>query len=48
MDTVIQTIRETRLSLKKPAKDPEEYLAILAAQSLPKTVAYARKYIKFI
>jgi hypothetical protein len=35
---VIQTVRETRLSLKNPSKTTVEYLAILKQQSLPRTV----------
>lgn len=45
---VIDEIRKTRLSLKNPSKSPEEYLAILERQSLPKTVTYLRKYIEHI
>ena len=41
---VIQTIQETRLSLKNPPKTPDEYLAILEQQSLPKTVHFLRQY----
>lgn len=41
---VIRTVQETRLSLKSPPKNSEEYLAILEKQSLPQTVAYLRDY----
>lgn len=41
---VIRTVQETRLSLKCPPKNCEEYLAILEKQSLPQTVAYLRDY----
>ena len=41
---VIQTVQETRLSLKKPPKNSEEYLAILAQQSLSRTVSYLKDY----
>ena len=41
---VIQTIQETRRSLKKPPKATDEYLAILEQQSLPKTVRFLRQY----
>lgn len=40
----LRTIHETRLSLKKPPKNPEEYLQSLEQQSLPQTVAYLRDY----
>ena len=40
----LRTIRETRLSLKRPPKTPEEYLQTLEQQSLPQTVAYLRDY----
>ena len=45
---VIQTVQETRLSLKNPPKNSAEYLAILEQQSLPQTVAYLREYGKLI
>lgn len=41
----ISCIRETRISLKNPPKNPEEYLAILAQQSLPQTVSYLQNYV---
>lgn len=41
---VIRTVQETRLSLKYPPKNSEEYLVILEKQSLPQTVAYLRDY----
>lgn len=41
---VMRTVQETRLSLKRPPKNSEEYLAILEKQSLPQTVAYLRDY----
>lgn len=41
---VMRTVQETRLSLKHPPKNSEEYLAILEKQSLPQTVAYLRDY----
>jgi hypothetical protein len=46
--TIIRTVQETRLSLKNPPKDSEEYLTILERQSLPQTVAYLREYAKLI
>ena len=45
---VIPTIRETRVSLKNPPKNTEEYLAILEQQSLPQSVAYLRDYGRLI
>jgi len=45
---VIRTVQETRLSLKSPPKNSEEYLAILEKQSLPQTVSYLRNYDTFI
>ncbi|MBS4165401.1 hypothetical protein NEOC65_000459 [Neochlamydia sp. AcF65] len=41
---VMKAVQETRLSLKKPPKSSEEYLAILEKQSLPQTVAYLKDY----
>jgi hypothetical protein len=40
----LRTVHETRLSLKKPPKNPEEYLQSLEQQSLPQTVSYLRNY----
>jgi hypothetical protein len=40
----MKAVQETRLSLKKPPKSFEEYLAILEKQSLPQTVAYLKDY----
>lgn len=45
---IIQTVHETRLSLKNPPKNSEEYLGILAQQSLPQTVAFLKDYINLI
>lgn len=45
---VIQTVQETRLSLKNPPKSSEEYLTILEQQSLPQTVSYLRDYQQLI
>jgi hypothetical protein len=45
---IIQKIKETRMSLKSPSKRPEEYLAILEQQALPRTVEYLRDYIESI
>lgn len=41
---IMKAVQETRLSLKKPPKSYEEYLAILEKQSLPQTVAYLKDY----
>lgn len=41
---VMQTVQETRLSLKNPPKTSEEYLTILEQQSLPQTVACLKEY----
>jgi hypothetical protein len=46
--TVIQTIRETRLSLKRPPKTVEEYIKILLQQSLPLTVKHLQRYLDLI
>lgn len=40
----LRVVHETRLSLKNPPKNPEEYLTILEQQSLPQTVAYLKNY----
>lgn len=40
----LRTVRETRLSLKRPQKNPEEYLQSLEQQSLPQTVSYLKDY----
>ncbi len=45
---VMQVIRETRLSLKRPSKSAEEYLDILERQMLLQTVTYLRDYVDFI
>jgi hypothetical protein len=45
---VIETVKETRLSLKNPPKTTVEYLSILEQQSLPRTVAYLKEYEKMI
>lgn len=45
---IMPTIQETRLSLKNPPKNSEEYLTILEKQSLPQTVAYLREYGRLI
>ena len=44
----IKTIKETRLSLKNPPKNSNEYLTILEKQSLPQTVAYLKDYENLI
>lgn len=41
---VMRTVQETRLSLKNPPKNSEEYLTILEKQSLPQTVACLKEY----
>ena len=40
----LHAVHETRLSLTKPPKNPDEYLLSLEQQSLPQTVAYLRNY----
>jgi len=45
---VIETVQETRRSLKNPPKNSGEYLAILEKQSLPQTCAYLREYERLI
>lgn len=45
---VVETVKETRVSLKNPPKTPLEYLSILEQQSLPRTVAYLKEYEKMI
>ncbi|MBS1988621.1 PIN domain-containing protein [Candidatus Dependentiae bacterium] len=45
---VIDVIRETRMSLKSPAKSAQEYLSILERQALPQTVKYLQDYIDLI
>ena len=40
----LSTVHETRSRLKKPPKNPEEYLQSLEQQSLPQTVSYLRDY----
>ena len=40
----MRTVQETRLSLKNPPKNSEEYLTILEKQSLPQTVAYLKEF----
>lgn len=45
---VIETVQETRRSLKNPPKNSDEYLAILEKQSLPQTCAYLREYENLI
>lgn len=45
---VIATIQETRMNLKNPPKNSNEYLAILENQSLPQTCAYLREYENLI
>lgn len=45
---VIQTINETRKSLKNPPKSPKEYLDILKNQSLMETVQYLSKFVDLI
>jgi predicted nucleic acid-binding protein len=46
--TIIETVKETRLSLKNPPKSAIEYLVILEQQSLPLTVKYLREHIDLI
>ena len=41
---LITTVRNHRLSLKRPPKSVDEYLATLEKQGLPKTVAFLRKH----
>lgn len=45
---VIETVLETRRSLKNPPKNSNEYLSILEKQSLPQTCAYLREYENLI
>ena len=45
---VIETVQETRRSLKNPPKNSDEYLSILEKQSLPQTCAYLREYENLI
>jgi predicted nucleic acid-binding protein len=40
----MKAVKETRLSLKRPPKNPDEYLASLSKQSLPRTVACLKEY----
>lgn len=41
---VLQAVRNHRLSLSRPSKTVDEYLATLEKQKLPKTVAFLRKH----
>ena len=41
---VLETVEYHRLSLKKPLKTVDEYLATLEKQGLPKTVAFLREH----
>ena len=43
-DRVLWSVKSHRLSLTRPSKTVEEYLATLAKQGLPKTVAFLRKH----
>jgi len=45
---ILYTVQETRLSLKNPPKNSDEYLAILEKQSLPQTVAFLKEYMWLI
>lgn len=45
---VIETIQETRQSLKNPPKNSKEYLQVLEQQSLPQSAAYLREFIHLI
>jgi len=45
---VLQTVRKHRLSLKRPPKTVDEYLATLEKQRLPKIVAFLREHEKDI
>ena len=41
---VLQAVRNHRLSLQRPVKSVNEYLATLEKQGLPKTVVFLREY----
>ena len=43
-DRVLRVVKLHRLRLKRPSKTVDEYLATLAKQGLPKTVAFLRKH----
>ncbi|MCF7799534.1 PIN domain-containing protein [Candidatus Babeliales bacterium] len=45
---VLQTVKETRLSLKNPPKSISEYLKILEKQSLNQTVLFLRDYSDYL
>ena len=42
--TVLQAVKKHRLSLIRPSKTVDEYLATLEKQGLPKTVAFLREH----
>lgn len=46
--TVCHTLKEQRMALKNPPKNPQEFLAILQKQQLPQTVAALKDYIDVI
>ena len=41
---VLRAVKRHRLNLSRPAKTPDEYLATLEKQKLPKTVAFLREH----
>ena len=41
---ILATVKDHRLSLQRPAKPVDEYLATLEKQGLPQTVAFLRKH----
>ena len=43
-DRVLWSVKSHRLSLKRPSKTVDEYLATLEKQGLPKTVAFLREH----